>query len=167
MVTFLMGLQDGLTKLKFPCHLCLWDSRDSVAPYHMRDWPQQPQFSAGRNSIKWDQLIDSQNVLFPPLYLQLGLMIQFVTALHKESEPFKYLQDISQSCLRHKEIRSRNARNSPRSSVELGKLHGTALPQWLGTSWGITRPKYVELVEARMKDCCEMGCRKFLRSLYH
>src|SRR5271157_3671570 len=38
MVSFLMGLQGGFTK--FPCFLCLWDSRDTEAHYRRRDWPQ-------------------------------------------------------------------------------------------------------------------------------
>ncbi|MGH0187210.1 UNVERIFIED_CONTAM: hypothetical protein FKN15_024283 [Acipenser sinensis] len=50
MVAFLMGLQGGFTK--FPCYLCLWDSRDTKAHYHRRGWPQQTEFSVGRNNVK-------------------------------------------------------------------------------------------------------------------
>ena len=35
-VSFLMGLQGGFTK--FPCFLCLWDSRDTKAHYRTKDW---------------------------------------------------------------------------------------------------------------------------------
>ncbi|XP_061433007.1 uncharacterized protein LOC133358637 [Lethenteron reissneri] len=35
MVAFLMGFQGGFTK--FPCYLCLWDSRDTKVHYHRRD----------------------------------------------------------------------------------------------------------------------------------
>ena len=38
MVSFLMGLQGGFTK--FPYFLCLWDSPDTTAHYHRKDWPQ-------------------------------------------------------------------------------------------------------------------------------
>ena len=91
MVAFLMGLQGGFTK--YPCYLCLWDSRDTKAHYHRRDWPQRTDFSVGRNNVKWEPLVDPQKVLMPPLHIKLGLMKQFVTALDKESAAFKYLQD--------------------------------------------------------------------------
>jgi hypothetical protein len=50
MLAFLMGLQGGFTK--FPCYLCLWDSRDTKAHYHWRDWPQRTEFSVGKNIVK-------------------------------------------------------------------------------------------------------------------
>ncbi|MGH0134277.1 UNVERIFIED_CONTAM: hypothetical protein FKN15_009533 [Acipenser sinensis] len=91
MVAFLMGLQGGFTK--FPCYLCLWDSRDTKAHYQRRDWPQRTEFSVGRNNVKWEPLVDPRKVLMPPLHIKLGLMKQFVRALDKESAAFKYLQD--------------------------------------------------------------------------
>jgi hypothetical protein len=92
MVSFLMGLQGGFTK--FPCFLCLWDSRDTEAHYRRRDWPERTEFSVGMNNVKWEPLIDPRKVLMPPLHIKLGLIKQFVTALDKESAAFKYLQDL-------------------------------------------------------------------------
>lgn len=92
MVSFLMGLQGGFTK--FPCFLCLWDSRDTNAHYHKRDWPKRTEFSIGKNNIKWEPLVDPQRVLMPPLHIKLGLVKQFVKALNKESAAFMYLQGL-------------------------------------------------------------------------
>ena len=92
MVSFLMGLQGGFTK--FPCFLCLWNSRDTEAHYRRRDWPERTEFSVGMNNVKWEPLIDPRKVLMPPLHIKLGLIKQFVTALDKESAAFKYLQDL-------------------------------------------------------------------------
>ncbi|XP_076321485.1 uncharacterized protein LOC143230981 [Tachypleus tridentatus] len=91
MVAFLMGLQGGSNK--FPCYFCVWDSRDTAARYNRKHWPQQTEFSVGRNNVKCEPLVDLQTMLFPPLHIKLGLMKQFVTALDKESAAFKYLQD--------------------------------------------------------------------------
>ncbi|XP_061421616.1 uncharacterized protein LOC133350847 [Lethenteron reissneri] len=91
MVAFLMGLQGGFAK--FPCYLCLWDSRDTQAHYHRWDWPQRTEFSVGRNNVKWEPLVDPWKVLMPPLHINLGLMKQFVRAVDKESAAFKNLQD--------------------------------------------------------------------------
>ncbi|MCJ8742394.1 hypothetical protein PDJAM_G00081650, partial [Pangasius djambal] len=33
----------------FPCYLCLWDSKHTKAHYQRRDWPQQTEFTVGRN----------------------------------------------------------------------------------------------------------------------
>ena len=70
-VTFVMGLQGGYTK--FPCFLCLWDSRNDSAHYIKRDWPQRTEFTAGRNNVKWEPLVDPQKVLMPPLTSNWGL----------------------------------------------------------------------------------------------
>ena len=75
MVAFLVGLQGGFTI--FPCYLCLWDSRDTIANCHRRIWPKQTEYSIGYSNIKWDPLIDSTKILLPPLHINLGLIKQF------------------------------------------------------------------------------------------
>ncbi|KAL7868474.1 hypothetical protein SRHO_G00098580 [Serrasalmus rhombeus] len=60
MVSFLMGLQDGFTK--YPCFICLWDSRDTKAHYHRRDWPQRTEFTVGKNIVKWEPLVDPRKL---------------------------------------------------------------------------------------------------------
>ena len=76
MVAFLMGLQGGLTK--FPCHLCHWDSPDTIARYHRRICPKRTEYSVGHSNIKWDPLIDLIKILLPPLHIILGFIKQFV-----------------------------------------------------------------------------------------
>lgn len=92
MVSFLMGLQGGFTKFSYL--FCLWDSRDTKAHYHRNDWPQRIKFSVWKDNVKWQLLIEPREVLMPPLYIKLGLIKRFVTALDKASAAFKYLQDL-------------------------------------------------------------------------
>jgi hypothetical protein len=47
--------------------------------------------SNGPVELLRDSLIDPKKVLLPPLHINLGLMKQFVKALPKEGECFKYL----------------------------------------------------------------------------
>jgi hypothetical protein len=47
----------------------------------------------GKNIVKLEPLVDPRKVPMPPLYIKLGLMKQFVTALDKESAAFEYLRD--------------------------------------------------------------------------
>lgn len=90
-VAFLMGLQCSFSK--FPCYLCLSDSKDTTGHYYRQDWQQQTKFSVDRNNVKWEVLLDPEKVLLPPLHLKLCLINQFVTAPDKDSADFKYFQD--------------------------------------------------------------------------
>src|SRR6218665_1986366 len=61
MVSFLKDLQGDFTK--FRCFLCLWDSCDTKAHYHRKDWPQWAEFSVEKSNVKWEPLIEPQKVL--------------------------------------------------------------------------------------------------------
>ena len=56
MVAFLMGLQGGFTK--FPCYLCLWDSRNTALHYHQRSWPLRSSYDIGAHNVKQTPLVD-------------------------------------------------------------------------------------------------------------
>ncbi|GFV64745.1 uncharacterized protein TNCV_3275161 [Trichonephila clavipes] len=77
----LLGQQSGYTK--FPCFLCEWDSRDRKQRYVKQTWRVK--------NVERQSLVDPKKILFPPLRIKLGLMKQFVKALDKEGECFKYL----------------------------------------------------------------------------
>ena len=61
MVNFLLGQQSGFTK--YPCFLCLWDSRD-------REWPvcEELALCRARNVIN-EPIVDRERTLFPPLHI--------------------------------------------------------------------------------------------------
>ncbi|XP_051552787.1 uncharacterized protein LOC127440312 [Myxocyprinus asiaticus] len=172
MVAFLMGLQGGFTK--FPCYLCLWDSRDTKAHYHRRDWPQWTEFSVGRNNVKWEPLVDPRKVLMPPLHIKLGLMKQFVRALDKESAAFKYLQDffpkLSEAKVKAgvfvgpqiKKILECNEFPKKLTSKEKAAWNSfvAVVRGFLGNH---KAENYVELVETLVKNYGTMGCRMSLK----
>jgi hypothetical protein len=90
-VGFLMGMQGGYTK--YPCYLCLWDSRADAVHYQQHIWPKRTEFQIGKHNVKWEPLVEPKNVLMPPLHIKLGLMKQFVKALDQNSEAFQYLKN--------------------------------------------------------------------------
>jgi hypothetical protein len=45
----------------------------------------------GAKNIAWESLVDPQKVLLPPLHIKLSLMKQFVKALQRNGNCFKYL----------------------------------------------------------------------------
>lgn len=49
MVAFFMGLQGGWTK--YPCYLCLWDSRASRVHYQQFQWPEREEYIVGRSNF--------------------------------------------------------------------------------------------------------------------
>ena len=75
-IGLLMGMQAGFTK--YCCFLCLWDSRAVSQHYKQKDT-----FAPGEHSLKENPLVDMNKVLLPPLHIKLGLMKNFLKALHK------------------------------------------------------------------------------------
>ena len=90
MVNLLLGHQSGFTK--YPCFLCMWDSRDRAQYYTKKDWPLQEELvpCKGRNVIN-DSLVERDRILFLPLHIKLGLIKQFTKALDKDGDCFTYL----------------------------------------------------------------------------
>ncbi|XP_062704623.1 uncharacterized protein LOC115265503 [Aedes albopictus] len=89
MIGFLIGLQGGYTK--FPCFLCLWDSRDTENHYKIKNWEIRAQYKIGEKNVKNDPVVNMEKILMPPLHIKLGLIKQFVKALNKDSESFKFI----------------------------------------------------------------------------
>ncbi|XP_023252229.1 NACHT, LRR and PYD domains-containing protein 9-like, partial [Seriola lalandi dorsalis] len=85
MVNFLLGQQSGFTK--YPCFLCMWDSRDTAQYYTKKDWPVWEELvpCRSRNVIS-NPLVDRDKILFLPLHIKLGLIKQFTKALDKDEE---------------------------------------------------------------------------------
>ena len=89
MVNFLLGQQVGYTK--YPCFHCLWDSRARDERWSRRDWPPRSTISIGTSNIINEPLVSRENIVLPPLHIKLGLMKQYVKALNKDGDCFKYM----------------------------------------------------------------------------
>ena len=170
-VSFLMGLQDGF--MKFPCFLCLWDSRDTTAHYHGKDCPQWTEFSVGKSSVKWEPLIE-QKVLMLLLHIKLGLINQFVTALNKESAPFKYLQVLFPKLSEAKVKAGIFVGPQAKKIIEcdefaklLNRKQKTAWNSFAAVAHGFLgnhkAENYVQLVQTLIKNYVKMGWRMSLK----
>ncbi|GFV09184.1 uncharacterized protein TNCV_4077861 [Trichonephila clavipes] len=71
--------------------LCEWDSGDRKQHNVKQTWPIRKALILGVKNVERQSLVDPKKILFPPLHIKLGLMKQFVKALDKEGECFKYL----------------------------------------------------------------------------
>lgn len=90
MIQMVLGLQQGFTK--YPCFLCLWDSRARTEHFKKKDWPKREKWEIGSKNIIHESLVDRENILLPPLHIKLGLIKQYVKALDKNGKCFQYLQ---------------------------------------------------------------------------
>nr|XP_047125236.1 uncharacterized protein LOC124807409 [Hydra vulgaris] len=89
MVNFFLGQQSGYTK--YPCFICLWDSRAKEDHWKKVVWPARENMTVGASNIINEPLVDRGKIIFPPLHIKLGLMKQFVRALDKDGQCFKYI----------------------------------------------------------------------------
>ena len=89
-VNFLLGQQGGYTE--YPCFLCYWDSRVRDKHWSQKDWPVREHLQVGEKNIINEALVSQDKIIFPPLHIKLGLMKQFVKALSKEGERFRYFR---------------------------------------------------------------------------
>ncbi|XP_046600523.1 uncharacterized protein LOC124295250 [Neodiprion lecontei] len=89
--TLFLGQQSGFTK--YPCYLCLFDSRDRKNHYVKKDWPSRSSLNPGSHNVIRPPLIQSSKYLLPPLHIKLGLIKQYVKALNKDGDCFAYLTE--------------------------------------------------------------------------
>ena len=88
-LTLILGMQGGYTK--YPCFLCLWDSRADVEHYQKQKWPVREHLEIGSHNVIHPSLVDPKIILLLPLHIKLGLMRSFIKALNKESQVFIFL----------------------------------------------------------------------------
>ena len=87
-----MELQLGYTK--HMCFLCLWDSCLDSSHYAVEVWPPRENPCVGTYNVKYQPLVDPNDVYLPPLHIKLGLMTNFVKAMDLHGEGFKYLKEL-------------------------------------------------------------------------
>ena len=90
MVNILLGQQAGY--VKYPCFLCLWDSRADDQHWQRKDWLVREELVVGENNVINEPLVDRDSILLPPLHIKLGLMKQFVKVLDRNGDCFRYIR---------------------------------------------------------------------------
>ena len=89
MVGFLLELHGGYTK--FPCFLCLWDSKARTEHRIKKDWPARSELIPGSLDVLAPPLVERSKIVFSPLHIKLGIIKQFVKALEEDVDCFKYI----------------------------------------------------------------------------
>ena len=76
---------------KFPCFLCLKDSRAKVQLSTKQDWPVRGALVRGEKNVQTYPLVERSKIILPLLHVKLGIMKQFVKALNQNGDSFKYI----------------------------------------------------------------------------
>ena len=85
-----LGLYGGYTK--YPCFLCLWDSRDDDQHYARQESPLRQGVEPGSHNVLSPPLVEPNKIKLPPLHIKLGLMKNFVEAMERKGRGFTFLQ---------------------------------------------------------------------------
>lgn len=171
-VAILLGLQGGFTK--YCCFLCLWDSRAVQSHYNVKQWQQRDSFVPGKYNVKFEALVDPKLVILPPLHIKLGLIKQFVKALDKDGECFKYLKNkfpkLSDAKIREGIFVGPQIRKLFKDQNFQEKMNNLELAAWTSFSQicanflGNKRSSnYTELVEDLLVNYKNLGCRMSLK----
>ena len=82
MVNILLGQQAGY--VKYPCFLCLWDSRADDQHWQRKDWPVLEELVVGENNVINEPLVDLDSILLPSLHIKLDLMKQICQGIRQD-----------------------------------------------------------------------------------
>lgn len=171
-LTIFLGQQSGFTK--FPCYLCLWDSRDRENHFVKKNWPTRTSFTPGSRNVIHESLVDPSKILIPPLHIKLGLMKQFVKALDKSGACFGYLVDkfpkLSEAKLKEGVFDGPQIRTMFRDTAFTSKMNRKEKDAWqsfkavaqnfLGNR---KSPDYKQIVSKMISDFHKLKCNMNLK----
>lgn len=171
-ISMLLGQQSGYTK--YPCFICEWDSRDRKEHYVRKDWPVRKTLEAGEKNIERKSLVDPKKVLLPPLNIKLGLIKQFVKALPKEGDCFKYLCEqfpgLSEAKLKEGVFVGPDIRKLSRDGSFVTKMNEKEKTAWLSFKLVVTGflgnkkdPNYKSIVADMPENFKQLGCNMSLK----
>lgn len=172
MITILLGQQSGYTK--FPCFLCLWDSRADSRHYIVKDWPKRKEFKSGKHNIILEKLVEPDKILLPPLHIKLGLIKQYVKALDKQGDCFQYLllkfPQISYDKLNAGIFDGPQIRTLFNDEIFVTKMNDLEQKAWLSFKSVVYNflgkqksENYKEIVNDLLKNFKNLGCRMSLK----
>ena len=65
-VNFLLGQQSGFTK--YPCFICLWDSRERDDHWVKKEWSPRDSMRVGEANVINEPLVAREKIILPPLF---------------------------------------------------------------------------------------------------
>ena len=174
-LSMLLGQQGGY--IKYPCFLCLWDSRVKDEHWIREQWPKRNKFTVGEKNILNESLVPPDKVILPPLHIKLGLMKQYVKSLDKGGECFKYIcqkfsflshEKIKASVFDGPKIRQLMKNKELIETMSQEEKNGwIAFSQVVNNFLGNTKsPEYKEIVKTLLDNFHKLGCNMSVKVHY-
>jgi hypothetical protein len=172
MVNFLLGQQSGYTK--YPCFLCLWDSRAKHEQWARKDWPPREYMVVGGNVIS-EHLVARDRMILPPLHIKQDLMKQFVKSLNKDGSCIEYiahkLPGITIDKLKARRfdgLQIRQLINDPHFIASMNEIESCAWSSFVLVVKNFLDNKkadnYTQLVEDMLFHFSRLGCKMSVKS---
>lgn len=172
MVNFLLGQQRGFTK--YPCYLCMWDSRAREKHWTQKEWPERETLEVGMPNIVNEPIVSRDRIIFPPLHIKLGLMKQFVKALNTENECFQHIVSafpgLSFDKIKAGVFDGPHIRSLIRDKEFVRKMDQKERAAWMSFVAVINNflgnkkaENYVLLVQRMLKAFCDLGCNMSIK----
>lgn len=147
----------------------MFDSRDRGNHYKKKIWPSRESFEPGKENILKEPLVDPSKILIPPLHIKLGLMKQFVKALDKNGQCFKYLGKVfrqkcdaklSQGIFDGPEIRTLfRDENFDKTMDDVEKAAWSSFKEVSTKFLGNTKDvNYINIVKKMIRNFEKLGC---------
>ncbi|GFT17074.1 uncharacterized protein TNCV_4738141 [Trichonephila clavipes] len=164
MVNFLLGQQGGCTK--FPCFMCLWNSRDKHH-WSQKVRPVREELKVCTQNVM--PLVSRDHIILPPLYIKLSIIKRFVKALDKRGECFNFLsrklpglsiEKLKAGIFDGQKIRQFvKDSNFVKSMTEVESKAWNSFVLVMSNFLGKKRSDdHVELVESMLSNLKELGC---------
>ncbi|GBM35497.1 hypothetical protein AVEN_257195-1 [Araneus ventricosus] len=96
MLIMLLAQHAGYTK--YPCFLCLWNSRARDLHWTKTDWSLRGSLTPGEKDVINTTLVPPEKVLLPPLHIKLGIMKQLLNHCLKMGNASDICVPSSQIC---------------------------------------------------------------------
>ena len=155
---------------KYPCFLCLWDSRADDQHYIRQEWPSRQGLEPGSHNVLSHPLVEPNKVLLPPLHIKLGLMKNFIKALDREGGGFAFLhqkfKQISMENLKAGIFDGPQIRELIKDASFDDALNPVELAAWLSLKSVIANflgnhrsPQYQKVVDELMENFQQLGAR--------
>lgn len=176
MLNFLLGQQSGHTK--YPCFMCLWDSRAKSRHWTQKHWPVRDALVVGEQNVINEPLVSREKIILPPLHIKLGLIKQYVKALDKKSQCFQFIgrkfpglssEKLKAGIFDGPQIR-RLIKDSANFESSMTQVEQLAWKSFVAVTQNFLGNKkaanYVELVDEMLERFRDLGCNMSIKLHY-
>jgi hypothetical protein len=154
--------------------MCEWDSRARSQHWEQKHWTPRTSLEPLSKNILRKSLVDPKKILLPSLHIKLGIMKQFVKALPKTGNCFKYLckmfPHLSEAKIKERDFVGPDIRKLIFDEYFLFTMTEVEREAWIAFKRVVTKflgsnkdPDYVTVVANMLETFKVLGCLMSLK----